>query len=82
MKRQNLSQVFGDETYKDKNIIENDEKEKESAEKETEESKAAQEKPESEDQSANKVGTHSIVTIYCSRRKCKRINSDHLNKSD
>lgn len=55
LKRKNLSEVFGDETYKDKNIIENDEKEKESAEKESEESKIAQEKPESEDQSLNKV---------------------------
>ena len=28
LKRKNLSEVFGDETYKDKNIIENNEKER------------------------------------------------------
>lgn len=64
MKRKNLSEVFGDETYKDnKNIIENDEKEKESVEKEPEESKTTEEKPENEDQSLIKVWKLLLISF-------------------
>lgn len=58
LRRKNLSEVFGDETYKDKNIIESNEKEKEKEkekEQQPEESNEnGAEKTEAEQQ-ANKV---------------------------
>ncbi len=69
LKRLNLSEVFGDETYKDKNIIENNEKEKDTKETNDKESKeqkenveadkenvdGSKEKSENEQNSQNKV---------------------------
>lgn len=45
LKRRNLSEVFGDETYKDKNIIENDKEQSENKEqKEKEKNEVEKEK--------------------------------------
>ena len=56
LKRQNLSEVFGDETYKDKNIVESDEKDRKEKDQNenTEADKENKEKSENEQQQ-NKV---------------------------
>lgn len=56
LKRRNLSEVFGDETYKDKNIVENNEKEqKEKEQKEKEKENEQKEKEKENDQNENQV---------------------------
>lgn len=54
LKRRNLSEVFGDETYKDKNIIEGSEKEKQK-EKEKEKEQQQQQLQENNENGAENL---------------------------